>query len=91
MNQSSTSLDNATCLADCNCDSSLYEPVCGSDGYTYASPCQAGCVAKQPTEGTEARALITHVYTHRFGKVHIALCKYTTLLAFQLTKNTQQM
>ena len=64
LNWSSTSLDNATCLADCNCDSSLYHPVCGTDGYTYTSPCQAGCLVKHPIEGTEARALIIHRYTH---------------------------
>ena len=49
----SDSLENATCLSDCNCNSVLYEPVCGSDGYTYISPCWAGCESKAPIEGTE--------------------------------------
>lgn len=31
------------CNSDCNCDESQWEPLCGSNGITYVSPCLAGC------------------------------------------------
>lgn len=33
---------SATCNSDCNCSSTVFEPVC-SNGITYFSPCRAGC------------------------------------------------
>ena len=33
---------NATCNSHCDCQSTVFEPVC-SDGITYFSPCRAGC------------------------------------------------
>ena len=31
------------CNAACDCDPSLYNPVCGTNGVTYYSACHAGC------------------------------------------------
>ena len=33
----------SSCNFDCNCTSTIFEPVCGADGITYFSPCRGGC------------------------------------------------
>lgn len=35
---------NSTCSSNCNCDSTEYLPVCGSDNRNYLTPCHAGCL-----------------------------------------------
>ncbi|CAG0922011.1 unnamed protein product [Notodromas monacha] len=35
------------CNSACNCDVSQYDPMCGSDGLLYYSPCFAGCSESQ--------------------------------------------
>ena len=38
------SFSNATCEKNCDCSSELmHQPICGSNGITYLSPCTAGC------------------------------------------------
>ncbi|XP_077560542.1 solute carrier organic anion transporter family member 4C1-like [Haemaphysalis longicornis] len=32
-----------SCNAHCNCSGAVYDPVCGTDNFTYYSPCIAGC------------------------------------------------
>lgn len=34
---------NTTCVSECNCNSTIFEPVCGADDITYFSPCRASC------------------------------------------------
>ena len=47
--RSSLSL-NAKCNMACDCDRSVYNPGCGSDGRTYFSPCYAGCLSKSSSK-----------------------------------------
>ena len=35
---------NSSCIAQCNCVSTAFEPVCGKDNFTYFPPCTAGCL-----------------------------------------------
>lgn len=35
---------NSSCSSNCNCDSTEYLPVCGSDDRNYLTPCHAGCL-----------------------------------------------
>jgi sodium-independent organic anion transporter len=39
---------DGSCSGLCNCSETLYRPVCGADGQTYASACAAGCREEAP-------------------------------------------
>ncbi len=53
----SSSIDSllASCNADCNCTSTIFEPVCGADGLTYFSPCRASCDKYYPNGNDNVR------------------------------------
>ncbi|XP_055990598.1 solute carrier organic anion transporter family member 1B1-like isoform X2 [Sorex fumeus] len=44
------------CNSDCNCDQSQWEPICGSNGITYVSPCLAGC----KSSSGQAKSTVLH-------------------------------
>ena len=47
-------LPPAACSSSCSCPATSLDPVCGSDGLMYLSPCQAGCrTALSPTNFTD--------------------------------------
>ena len=50
LSRNMTGINSLSCVAECNCNTSQYEPVCGADGITYASPCNAGCTARNLTD-----------------------------------------
>ncbi|XP_048860331.1 solute carrier organic anion transporter family member 4A1-like isoform X1 [Brienomyrus brachyistius] len=47
------------CNSGCHCTEQLYNPVCGSDGIMYYSPCHAGCAAVNNSQRTTDRQLFS--------------------------------
>lgn len=84
------------CNSDCNCDESQWEPVCGSNGITYTSPCLAGCKSssgnKKPTvfhncSCVEVTGLQNSNYSASLGECpreHSCTIKYYIYIAVQV-------
>lgn len=41
------SSDGLLCSASCHCSDEAFNPVCGSDGVEFRSPCHAGCITTE--------------------------------------------
>ncbi|XP_024122211.1 solute carrier organic anion transporter family member 2B1 isoform X1 [Oryzias melastigma] len=44
-----------SCSSDCQCPSAAFDPVCGSDGVEFRSPCHAGCLSVEIDGSTKVR------------------------------------
>ncbi|KAL1430499.1 hypothetical protein MTO96_014942 [Rhipicephalus appendiculatus] len=42
------------CNSRCSCSTARFNPICGRDGYTYYSPCFAGCLREYATANSRA-------------------------------------
>ncbi|XP_065284025.1 solute carrier organic anion transporter family member 4A1-like [Dermacentor albipictus] len=43
-----------SCNSRCGCTTTRFNPICGRDGYTYYSPCYAGCLREYATASSRA-------------------------------------
>ena len=43
------------CASNCSCDSQTFNPVCGSDGVNYFTPCHAGCITETVSNVTNKK------------------------------------
>lgn len=41
------------CNLNCECNNMIYDPICGSDGIMYYSPCYAGCKNEMNTDSSK--------------------------------------
>uniref|UniRef100_H2YRA5 Solute carrier organic anion transporter family member n=1 Tax=Ciona savignyi TaxID=51511 RepID=H2YRA5_CIOSA len=54
----------AACNSGCHCDPDIFNPVCGSNGVTYYSPCYAGCTESFTNKTHSNCSCITNSTTH---------------------------
>ncbi|XP_029029213.1 solute carrier organic anion transporter family member 2B1 [Betta splendens] len=47
--------DAAQCTSDCHCSHEAFNPVCGTDGVEFRSPCHAGCKAMEMDGSSRVR------------------------------------
>ncbi len=45
---------SVSCSSGCHCAQEAFNPVCGSDGVEFRSPCHAGCVAMEMDDNNKA-------------------------------------
>ena len=57
-------LISPNCAMTCNCNSSVYEPVCGADQVTYFSPCRAGCLKNTNGNDSMVQCICTMSCVH---------------------------
>lgn len=64
-------LGNMSCSTHCGCDMNVvYEPVCGEDGVSYMSPCQAACAhCSGDVNGFLYNVLLTRSLVHYLNNV----------------------
>lgn len=52
------SSDGLSCIAGCRCPQEAFNPVCGSDGVEFRSPCHAGCSSMETDTNNKATVRI---------------------------------
>lgn len=66
---------NSTCSSNCNCESTDYLPVCGSDNRNYLTPCHAGCLdSVMGPEGLVCLNIVTEQKKCGYLAQHSPIC-----------------